>query len=266
VSSWLPAALAGAAVLVLTGRSAAGSRLARLRSPEPSAGFAPPPTAGMAALAALAGALAAGPVAAALAVAGVLLLRRTTENRRVLDSRRRERRRTLEALSLLATDLRAGRSPAEALATAADVAIGRSGEALAAAAGQARLGGDVSAALLVDGSAVPEVLSGLAACWSVCGRAGSGLATAVERLEEALRAAEAQRRAVDAELAAPRATAGLLAVLPLGGVLLAVGLGAHPVQLLLHTPLGVGCLVAGLALDGAGLLWTRRLVQRASAP
>jgi tight adherence protein B len=110
---------------------------------------------------------------------------------------------------------------------------------------------------------VPEVLTGLAACWSVCSAAGHGLAAGVERLEDGLRAAEAQRRAVETELAAPRATAALLAVLPLGGIWLAVALGAHPVHVLLHTPVGMVCLALGVALDGLGLLWTARLVARA---
>ena len=71
------------------------------------------------------------------------------------------------------------------------------------------------------------------------------------------------RRAVEAELAGPRATAGLLAVLPLGGLLLAAGLGADPVHQLLHTPLGAACAVLGVGLDLLGLAWTARLVRRA---
>jgi tight adherence protein B len=132
-----------------------------------------------------------------------------------------------------------------------------------AAASTARLGGDVPAALAVDGSAVPQVLRPLAACFEVCSTTGSGLAAGVDRLEEGLRAAEAHRRAVDAELAGPRATAGLLAVLPVAGIGLASALGADPLHVLLHTPFGTACLVVGLILDGLGVVWTRRLVARA---
>jgi tight adherence protein B len=97
----------------------------------------------------------------------------------------------------------------------------------------------------------------------VCSSAGSGLAAGIDRLQEGLRAAESQRRAVDAELAGPRATAGLLAVLPVAGLGLAAALGAHPVQVLLHTRFGLYCLLLGLGLDAAGVMWTRRLVASA---
>ena len=179
-------------------------------------------------------------------------------------ARRLERSRAVEACAALAAELRSGRAPADALAAAAALASGPSRTALAAAAGAARLGGDAATALRpLDGTAVPEVLRSLAACWTVCAGSGSGLAAAVERLEEGLRADQAQRRAVEAELASPRATAGLLAVLPVTGLLLAAGLGADPVHILLATPLGLACLVGGLLLDAAGLWWTGRLLARA---
>lgn len=214
--------------------------------------------------------------------AGGLLLRRRTAVRAAA-AHRLERRRMVEACATLAAELRSGRAPADALSAAAELATGASGRALAAAAAAARLGGDVAAALApgrelgprrASGSgrasesgvsAAPEVQRALAACWTVCAGTGSGLAAAVERLEEGLRADAAQRRAVDAELAGPRATAGLLAVLPAAGILLASGLGADPLHVLLFTPLGLVCLTLGLSLDALGLWWTRAMVARAGS-
>lgn len=212
--------------------------------------------------------LTAGPVAAVVATAGGLAAGRVLASRRATRERSSERSRAIEACATLAGELRAGRAAAEALTAAQSVAVGPSHVALAAAAAAAAAGGDVAAALLAhaDGrraSAVPELLRALAACWAVCAAAGTGLAAAVERLEEGLRAAEAQRRAVDAELAGPRATAVLLALLPVVGLALAAGLGADPLHVLLHTPAGVVCLLVGVALDALGLLWTARLVARA---
>lgn len=212
----------------------------------------------------LAGAAVAGPVPAALAVAAVVAARRVRRSRARQAARRQERARAVEAYGALAAELRAGRSPADALAAAAAVAAGPCRVALAGAAGTARLGGDVVAALRPPpDTAVGPALEALAACWAVCSGSGGGLAAAVERLEEGLRAAQAQRRAVDAELAGPRATAALLAVLPAFGLLLAGGLGADPLHVLLRTPVGLACLALGLGLDGLGLWWTARLVTRA---
>jgi tight adherence protein B len=204
-----------------------------------------------------------GPVPAILAVLAAVVAVRWSRSRTAARAAAAERTGAVEACGALAAELRAGRSPSEALAAASEVAAGPCQQALAAAAAAARLGGDVPAALTAEGTAVGHVLRSLGACWTVCARSGSGLAAAVERLEEGLRADQAQRRAVDAELAGPRATAGLLAVLPVIGLLMAAGLGADPVHVLLATPLGLLCLVLGLGLDGLGVLWTGRLVRRA---
>ena len=216
----------------------------------------------------------AGPVPAVLGLLAVLLVQHVAAARRLAAARRDERRRAVQACAALAAELRAGRSAAAAFAVAADMATGPFAGALQGAACAARIGGDVAGSLLLPlhppvssrpdpPTAVPEVLRALAACWTVCSTSGSGLACAVERLEEGLRAEEERRRAVEAELAGPRATAVLLAVLPGAGFLLSTGLGADPVGVLFGTPLGLVCLTVGLVLDGLGLLWTSRLVARA---
>lgn len=205
-----------------------------------------------------------GPAFGLLVLAGVTVAMRALVRRRSVATARDERLRAVEACLAVAAELRAGRAPAEALHAAAELAVGPSRVALERAARAAELGGDVPDALTsVAGSAVPELLRSLGACWRVCATAGSGLAVAVERLADGLAADAARRRAVAAELAGPRATAGLLALLPLAGVLLASGLGADPWQVLFHTPLGATCLLLGVGLDLLGLWWTGRLVDRA---
>lgn len=258
MTPWVPVALAAAAAaLLVTDLPVGRSRLADL------AGRAPVTDARLGLGAAAIGALVAlGPAAAAVLVGAGLVAARALAARAAAAAAARERERALEALAVLGGDLRAGRAPAEALAATASVAVGGTRRALLAAAAAAELGGDVPAAL--DGpSEVPEVLRGLAACWAVCTVSGSGLAAGVERLSEGLRAAEAQRRAIAAELAGPRASAALLATLPLAGMAMAAALGARPLHVLLHTPAGIVCLLLGLALDGLGLLWAGRLVARA---
>ncbi|MER5178910.1 type II secretion system F family protein [Streptomyces sp. NPDC002896] len=163
----------------------------------------------------------------------------------------------------LAGEVRAGRQPADALlVTARD--SGGLGAARAAVVAAARFGGDVPGAL---GEAAREPgaegLRGLAACWRVAVDRGAGLATGLERLEGALRAERDQRADLRAQLAGARSTAVLLASLPLLGLLLGTALGADPLRVLLHTGPGLGCLLVGGVLEGAGLWWALRIVRGA---
>lgn len=180
--------------------------------------------------------------------------------------REREQERAVEACAVLASELRAGRAPASALSAAAAVACGPTATSLRSAASVAALGGDVPAVLAdaPPGAAAQGMLRGLGACWAVCAATGSGLAAAAERLGESERAAGEQRRAVQVELAGPRATARMLAVLPAVGLLMAAGLGAAPLAFLLGTPAGRVCLLLGLVLEVLGLRWTARLASGAA--
>jgi len=167
----------------------------------------------------------------------------------------------VELCAALAAELRAGRPPVDALTRAA--VGGRravAGRALAAAG----RGGDLVTALRADAEQPgAEALRRLAACWQVAHGRGAGLATAVERLGDGLRSEQEHRRDVAAELAGARATARILAVLPLVGLLMGAGFGARPLDVLLRSPHGVACLLAGAVLVAAGLLWTERISRAA---
>lgn len=266
----VPAALAAAATAVLVAAPSPGRvRLAPIVRGDavavPAVGARRTPPYVLPALAALVALLVSGPAAGvvvAIGALGVARWRRAAAARRTAAA---ERAGAVEATAALAAELSAGRAPADALAGAADVAVGPARQALQAAAASARLGGDVPAALVAaaPASAVATALRSLAACWTVCATSGSGLAAAVWQLEEGLRADADRRRSLEAELAGPRATVSLLAVLPAFGLLMGAGLGADPLHVLLHTPLGAVCLAVGVLLDAAGLLWTSRLVARA---
>src|SRR4051794_8790045 len=119
--------------------------------------------------------LLAGPVAAVLMAGMVALARAGLARRRVERARAAERLRALDALSILGADLRAGRTPPQALSAAAQVAVGPTREGFAAAARAAAIGGDVAAVLATAESAVPRALAGLGVCWRVCEQTGAGL-------------------------------------------------------------------------------------------
>jgi tight adherence protein B len=114
-----------------------------------------------------------------------------------------------------------------------------------------------AAALAVPGR---SGLSGLAACWRATEEHGLPLAGAVAGIEDALRAEEQRQLVLDAELSGIRTTMGLLAVLPVFGLLLGSSLGIRPWQILLQTFGGQVCLVLGCALELIGLWWADRLV------
>lgn len=263
MSVLLPALLLGAATTVAIGLPAPRRRAVLGLAPRAPRRLPPallPVAVGIGTL------LPLGPVGAAVA-AGLAAGARTAWDRRAqARDRESERAAAAEAMVVLAGELRAGRAPAVALRRAAEVAVGPAGRALAAAETAATYGGSVADALHreAEHSAVPEMLRGFAACWAVCQGTGSSLAAAVDRLEEGLRAERERRETVATELAGPRATAVMLAAMPLFGMLLGAGMGAKPLQLLLHTPLGNVCLVLGLALDLAGLWWTSRIVRTAA--
>ncbi|MFG1673897.1 type II secretion system F family protein [Micromonospora sp. NPDC049282] len=90
-------------------------------------------------------------------------------------------------------------------------------------------------------------------------RTGAPLADLLERIEADARAADRGLAAAAAQAAGARATAWLLAALPLGGIGLGYAIGVDPVAVLLHTPVGGGSAVAAVVLQIGGLLWAERL-------
>lgn len=102
-----------------------------------------------------------------------------------------------------------------------------------------------------------------AAYWEVAIEAGAPLATALERIAETLRAFAEADRQIDLALAGPQATARLVALLPLGGVAVALLVGADPLAVVFTTVPGAVSALLGVALMLLGGRWTRRLVARA---
>jgi tight adherence protein B len=108
-----------------------------------------------------------------------------------------------------------------------------------------------------------EGLRLLAACWRIAAEQGGTLAAVLDDLATALRDEEANRQEIAIHLAGPRATARLLAGLPLLGLGMAAALGANPVAFLLGTLPGLGCLFTGVVLNLTGLWWTHHLAKGA---
>ncbi|MCI0158100.1 hypothetical protein KNO15_15475 [Leifsonia shinshuensis] len=104
----------------------------------------------------------------------------------------------------------------------------------------------------------------MAAAWNVAEHAGAPLSPALRGAATALRDRAETARDVRTALAGPRATARLMAWLPLVGVAMAYLIGVDVVGALVGGPLGWGVAAAGGSLTVAGRLWTARLVRDAS--
>ncbi|WP_406285107.1 type II secretion system F family protein [Embleya sp. NBC_00896] len=204
------------------------------------------------------------PVPVVLALPGAWVLRRRRERAVAEGVAGAVRCGVVGLCAALAGELRAGRAPEEALAAAARAVGGPVQAVIGEAVGSARVGGDVPDALeRAAGRPGAAGLRRIAACWRIATGRGGGFAPALERIAATLRAEEDAREEVAAELAGARSTAHVLAGLPVFGLFLGSGLGARPVDVLLRTPAGIGCLCGGLALVLVGLEWTDRLVARA---
>ncbi|MBB2945076.1 tight adherence protein B [Actinoplanes lutulentus] len=241
MSGMLAAALLLAAAAVVVGpRPAARVRLAgRRRAPtlprvrETAARLVtgPPWKVALiaAALAAAAGLLFGGPVGALIAAVYAVLAADEWLRRARRKQSATARAAELDGLCALVADLRAGLPPAA-----------------------------VASVSPVDGGGRVREL--VAAVWRLAEQTGAPAADLLDRIEADARAADRAVAGAAAQAAGAQATAFLLAVLPVGGIVLGYVIGADPLNVLLHTPIGAGCAVAAVLLQAGGLRWSQRLV------
>ena len=158
----------------------------------------------------------------------------------------------------LAADLAAGAPPRIALARLATrwPAVGPVVEA-------DRFGMDVAAAWssLAADTELPS-LRLVALGWGYAQHTGVGLGIAMRHVAEGLSAQARVDRTVVAELASARATAWLVALLPIGVLAMGSGLGGSPWRFLMLTTPGVCLLGVGLSLIGLGLWWIESIIER----
>ena len=164
------------------------------------------------------------------------------------------------ACSAVAAQLGIGQVPSDALASAA-----RDHPVLSESQRVAAVGGDVprawrSQAERDDGCAG---LGGLARAWQISIDTGAPMSTTLEQVAAGLSADRNLQSVIAGELAAPRATSKVMAVLPACGIGLGYLLGGDPVGWLLAGPLGWGCLFVGVSLACAGVLWIETLARQA---
>lgn len=169
----------------------------------------------------------------------------------------------LDALRLVVAQLRAGAHPADAAEGAArecrSAERGRPiGDVLSRLASATRLG--AGADRVADEHAGGHVgLAQLCRVWELAHRHGLGLAELLDSLRRNLQQRTSRVRDLESKMAGPRATAALLAALPVFGLLMGESLGAGPFAVLSTSPVGQVLVFVGGALLCAGLGWAHRL-------
>jgi tight adherence protein B len=225
---------------------------------------------------------AAGWVTACALAVGVVLLPLTTvlaasvliatlalrfRRRRRSDRELGESRELETAIDVLVGELRVGAHPAAAFAVAAQETAGPVAGACRSVAARARLGADVAAGLRGVGetSVLQAHWERLAVCWQLAADHGLAMSALMHAAQRDIVEHQRFSGQVRSAMAGARATAAILASLPLLSVVMGQMIGARPMAFLLGGRLG-GCLLAvGLTLACGGLLWSDRITDRAVA-
>ena len=252
--------LAAAALLLWPGRRAVVRLPGRATAPGMPvvSGALGTPVVLAAALAAAVGATLSTPLVAALAAAGAAAGVRAWSRRRATAQVDASLRGLADGLGALAADLRSGRSLIDA-AAAAEQACGDpwAGRSLVRAVRNPEVAPAGAPGEIAD------ALARIAAAARLSTRTGCSLAAVATAVEDDLRARARHRAELRAATAGPRASAVVLAGLPVLGLLMGSGVGADPWRVLTTTAAGQALLVGGVALEATGLAWSHRLVERA---
>lgn len=165
-----------------------------------------------------------------------------------------------EAVTAMSASLAAGASPAQTLGSGARA----SPSLLDEAARHAQWGVDPTPAMR-DAARRPgaQALAELAAAWTVATSTGCHLLDVLERIRASVHDGVCVAHEVQEQLAPVRATARVLALLPLGGLAIGASLGVNVPRLLLTTAWGQGSVAVALALVASGLWLVERIARRA---
>jgi tight adherence protein B len=210
----------------------------------------------------LAGFLVAGPGAGVVAVvAGTAAAVLLVASRRGATGRLVERGLP-DALDGVARAMRSGATTSQALSEVAASAPGLLGAELRRAMGEVSGGRSLEEALAALQVRRPEAGVRLAVAAVLLGaEAGGAHARALEGVAASVRARLGVAGEVRALGSQARLSALVIALAPFGFAGLAVGTDRTSATFLLRTPVGLTCLVLGLALDAAGGWWMHRLAQ-----
>ena len=165
-----------------------------------------------------------------------------------------------EAVDAVASALRAGRSLADALVTAAAATPNPLASELTGVA--TAIGRGLPSAVAVERWSTRTTEPGaplFAAAIGLAGDAGGDVGGALAGVADTLRERRALGREIRALAAQARLSALIVAVAPVGFAVVAALADPETARFLLATPAGLACLVIGAALDLAGWRWMRHI-------
>jgi tight adherence protein B len=201
----------------------------------------------------------AGSIAATLVVfaAPTMIVRRR--------NRRRERatqERLAEAVSLIASAMRSGRSLHQAVELAAielDPLLGSTFRRLADRTGLGDPMDESIDAWACDvGGPDARLVAGVL---KLHRRTGGSLAVSLENLAGTLRDRRASSRELESLTAQARLSATILGLLPIGFFLFLSAIARRDLEVAYETPTGVAAIAVGFGLQGAAYVWIRHLLR-----
>lgn len=102
------------------------------------------------------------------------------------------------------------------------------------------------------------------AIWKLAIDSGGAVSSSIESLGETFRATSRQERSTELAFAGPKATAKLVAWLPILGLLLAQLFGFEPLRAILTNPLAFGSVALGALLLVVGHIWSKAIIRKAA--
>ena len=201
----------------------------------------------------------AGVVAGAGAVA---MAPRLIRRRRARQRERRMQEHLAEAVALIATAMRSGRSLLQAIDMSSGEVDPSLGSTFRRLVDRTELGDPMDEAIdgwaAEVGGADSRLVAGVL---KLHRRTGGSLSTTLEDLAGTLRSRRSAAREVESLTAQARLSATILGLLPIGFFLFLSVVAREDLEAAYETPAGVAAIGLGFALQGAAYLWIRGLLR-----
>jgi tight adherence protein B len=210
--------------------------------------------------------LLAGPIAALIVAAAVVLSPRLLAPALARQRARRLDHQLPAALERLAAALRAGTAPGPAIVELAASTPAPLGDELQGVSRKVEHGALLADALDAWGlrpEASPDIRLASTAL-ALAARTGGAVARPVDRVAATVRERHELQAEVHALATQARASGTVLALAPIGFTVLVSGIEPGVPRFLMGSPVGLACLAGGLALQGTAAAWTARILRSAA--